>query len=668
MNRFQISRLGQLWQNALRDRTWKQSERAKLETVVRELQNNNLHLSEIRRLLGEMLVNEFFVTRMASTYSKYEGELKAQVRSLDTLLARKKMISSAMRTFYSTKQQLKLKDGSTIECDVAGSKAGKNLHEILGRYSYELVNDQFDRSFIKNITDEICSILKSSSTSELRTNVGAFLSSLESKELDEPVMANLIDNVIFDLVWAGHSESDLEDVGTSLTLAALEETETRKMLESRLLAVPSKWIILTSLEDLSLPDDKDVRIGNVTLHGITHEFSMICNCIRTATIEYAGKDVEEAIKEDAIKRVKDLRGKVSAEIVTSAYGSKKACEIAVQEISKMIDVLAIHDPNSVIREPRELPLHQITALNSSEGMLPSQSIATRPDITRKKDLNDNAVRRLQSMLQRIDQTLRKEPDNLNEFEHRIVNAMHFYRKGNYAFDPQDKVVNYFVSLECMLILPGERPSKSLPNRVLDVIGVMKENAREMKDLVEHAYRHRGGILHFGHVSADMSAQIASSLFEVNRRVMGILAGHLQDPRCDSLQHFLDVIHEETVANREQARRNALLEVNKEFPAEGLLKSSDGAEIGHAEFTFGYKDDGKYVYMLGSISKFKAFGTLSQDGQSIEEVQFKDRSGKFRIKLANSLHLFELFDLVRGRIEAIPFQATEFTPESETQKP
>lgn len=53
--------------------------------------------------------------------------------------------------------------------------------------------------------------------------------------------------------------------------------------------------------------------------------------------------------------MKDLRGKATAEIETTAHGPGQAREKAVQAISVMIDTLAMQDPNIVVREPREVP-------------------------------------------------------------------------------------------------------------------------------------------------------------------------------------------------------------------------------------------------------------------------------------------------------------------------
>ena len=75
--------------------------------------------------------------------------------------------------------------------------------------------------------------------------------------------------------------------------------------------------------------------------------------------------------------------------------------------------------------------------------------------------------------------------------------MHFYRKGNAAFDNRDKVVNYIVSLESMFVMPGEHPSNTLPKRVIDVMGVSEEYRSDVRRLMEDAYHHRGEILHLG---------------------------------------------------------------------------------------------------------------------------------------------------------------------------
>ena len=42
---------------------------------------------------------------------------------------------------------------------------------------------------------------------------------------------------------------------------------------------------------------------------------------------------------------------------------------------------------------------------------------------------------------------------------------------------------------------------------------------------------------------------------------------------------------------------------------GVLKHSDESEIGDITFAFSYKDDGRYVYMLGLVTRLRKQGTF-----------------------------------------------------------
>jgi hypothetical protein len=253
--------------------------------------------------------------------------------------------------------------------------------------------------------------------------------------------------------------------------------------------------------------------------------------------------------------------------------------------------------------------------------------------------------------------LHKNPSDLNEFESCVLNAIHFYRKGNYAFDPLDKVVNYFVALESMLVMRGEKPTRTLPDRVLEVLAIRQENVHELKQLVEEAYRHRGRIVHLGRVKPDVAQRVASELFEVNRRVIAILVSYLKDPRCDDVAHFLSVIRDERIVERQRMLREALLEINREYSGTGTLNAIDGSQIGEATFSFKYSDDGMYIYLLGTITKLTPTRKLLEDVQSID-ARFKGVEGDFKMELAKSLDRFDLMELLHGRISSVQFQARQ----------
>lgn len=652
MDSEQLRFLDEAWHRVIEEQSWTKTDRARLRSTVEQLRDERLPLSRVHSLLDALLSNRFLQENMEKTYNEHRQKLRNHVHLLEAILSRRREILSELKNYYLAEHQITLRDGGTVECKFTSSRSGRDLPTILGEYSYELVGGEFDRTPIVEIADDIERAMNSPGFIHelLKKSVQELVSLLKGGDLPEEQIRRLLTRLVDDLVMAGHSAAGLRHLTTTLTAPG---SDPERIAKSLLLAAPAKWIVLASIDDIGLQDDKSVSIGDVTLRGVEHDFSSLCDDIRKTRIEDTSKDVE--LIKQTIKEVKGLRGKVTAEIATAAYSPSQATENAVQAISRMIDVLAIHDPNIVIREPREQPLHRMIVIDPHHGALAGTSVARRLEISMKKNLGEATIGSLERIVEAVDQLLEKNPSDLNEFERRILNAMHFYRKGTFAFDALDKVVNYFVTLESMLVMRGERPSSTLPLRVLEVLGVAKVNTKEVKGLVEEAYRHRGEILHLGRVEPDAARRVESSLFEVNRRVIGILADHLKNPRCDTLEHFLAVIRDEAVVERERMLKDALLEINRQYLGAGTLSAKDGAQIGEVTFSFKYSDDGRYIYVLGAITKFTPLRTLLEDVQLID-AKFEGISGDFKIELIKLLDRFALMELLTGRIKSVPFQA------------
>lgn len=656
MDAEQLRVLHETWYRIIAEQSWTKTDRAKLKSTVEQLRDETVPLSKVHSLLDALLSNRFLQENMDEIYNKHRQKLKDHVNLLEAILLRRREIFSELKNYYLAEHQITLRDGRTVDSNLASSRSGRHLSEILGQYSYELVEGELDRASIVKIAIDI----------ERTMNAPAFIHELLKKSVEELVlllngadvgegqMDRLLTRLVEDLVMAGHSVADLTHLTTALIAPGSDPEQIAKSL---LLAGPTKWIVLASIDDISLGDDRSVRVGDVTLRGVEHDCSALCDDKSQARIEDPNKESQVTIKQDTIRRMKDLRGKVTAEIETAAYGPGQATEKAVRAISGMIDVLAMQDPNIVVREPREVPLHRMIVLDSHRGVLAGESVARRLEISEKKNLGEGAIKRLERIVQAVDQLLDKNPDDLNEFESRVLNAIHFYRKGSYGFDPLDKVVNYFVALESMLVMRGERPTPTLPRRVLEVLAIRQENVKELGGLVEEAYRHRGQILHFGRVKPDVAQRVASELFEVNRRVIGVLVAHLKDPRCGDLEHFLAVIRDERIVEREQMLRDALLEINREYSGTGTLNAIDGAQIGEVTLSFKYSDNGRYVYLVGTITKFTPARKLLEDVQSID-ARFEGMDGDFKIELAKFLDRFDLMELLHGRIGSVQFQARQ----------
>lgn len=391
-----------------------------------------------------------------------------------------------------------------------------------------------------------------------------------------------------------------------------------------------------------------VEIGSLVLHGLKHDFSPLLEKIESSSFAPEYKDFLKG-------SVNLLANKVSAEIPAVTFGPEEAREVGVREISKAVDVLSIQDPNVLITEPRERKHSQMIVVDSST--LPIQASAANRLELYGKDLDSESLIGLELILRAIRSMLVEPVKQLTQFERRILTGMHFYRKGNSAFDSVDKVVNYVVSLESMLVMRGERPSTTLPRRVLDVLSVSIESRPAMRKLVENAYHHRGEILHSGVIDKTESDRVATGLQELNRRLLGIMIEYIGRPSCDTLGQFTEMIQKDAVSKREVMLRNAVLKINEEYHGKGMLMKSDGSPVGDVEFTLCYKDDGRYVYILGYMRHFRLTGSITDDTYHVEAT-FDGVSGIYKLSLSRSFNPMSLIRLLADQSVKIPFKVQE----------
>jgi hypothetical protein len=181
----------------------------------------------------------------------------------------------------------------------------------------------------------------------------------------------------------------------------------------------------------------------------------------------------------------------------------------------------------------------------------------------------------------------------------------------------------------------------------------------MRELVEDAYHHRGEILHYGITDKKKSDRISVELRELDRWLLGVLLEYSSRPGLNIFKQFIDAIEKDAVANREAMLANAVLEINRDYCGIGILKKTDGSAVGDIEFTVSYKDDGRYVYILGSMTSFRLSGSITETGYSIEAT-FDGVEGKYMLNLAVSFNPLVLIELLRGQRDAVSFKVREMS--------
>jgi hypothetical protein len=521
----------------------------------------------------------------------------------------------------------------------------ETVEEAIDQYSYEVVSKTFDISALSPALGEIEETLESRLfiADCLRISVADFEAEADKASVTEIELRQATAEFIGLLIESGYHPQDLATLSTSMALTDGRSAEDRfKSVISSLGVNPRSYNVLTTLDDVRFAGDVGYRIGNVTLHGEEYDIS-----------ELLGKMPQE-LNEMKEPLVTQFSKKTIVEASAIAFGNEQANEIASEETAKAIDILSLEDPNIAIREPSEERHSRQIILD--DRMVPVGLSAVNRLELYGKVLDQSTRSNIDKILAVLDAVLKKPSNQLTDFETRILTGMHFYRKGNSAFDNRDKVVNYIVSLESMLVMPGEHPSNTLPKRALDVMGVSEEYRSEVRRLLEDAYHHRGEILHLGIADERESERFSREMSALDRRLLGIMFQYIGKSECETLKKFLGFQEKENQARREQILKTALLEINREYTGNGVLKHSDGSEIGDVGFTFSYKDDGRYVYMLGEIKSFKLKGSITDDAGCYVEGTLDGNAGVFRLDISTADGSLGLIGLALQKRNTLSFKA------------
>jgi hypothetical protein len=516
----------------------------------------------------------------------------------------------------------------------------ETFEEAIDQYSSEMFSKTFDRSTVSPALEEIEATLASQDfiVDSLRIAVADFEAEANKTSANEMTLRQAIAELIGLLIECGYDARDLSSLSKSMAFPDGRSAEDRfKSAMSNITTKPRSYSVLTTIEDVKFAGEDSYKIGMVTFHGEKSDYS-----------RFIGKIPEE------LSFTAQLSGKVVVETAARVFGTEQARAYARREIAKAIDLLSLEDPMVAIREPDEERHSRQIVLD--EKMAPADISAVNRLELYGKALDSSTRSNTDKILAILDAVLKKPSNQLTNLETRILAGMHFYRKGNSAFDSRDKVVNYIVSLESMFVLPGEHPSSALPKRVLDVMGVSEDYRSEARRLVEDAYHHRGEILHLGLADEYESGRFSREISALNRRLLGIMFRYVGRSNCETLEQLIELLENETIAEREHMLKTAILEINKEYIGNGVLKHSDGSEIGDVSFTFSYKDDGRYVYVLGSITSFKLKGSITDDRDCYIEGKLDDVVGVFRLDMSVTFSPFGLIELALQKRSTLPFKA------------
>jgi len=235
----------------------------------------------------------------------------------------------------------------------------------------------------------------------------------------------------------------------------------------------------------------------------------------------------------------------------------------------------------------------------------------------------------------------------SELQFKFHNALHFFRKANLSESRSDKFIFYMIALESALLVQEDWEERISPimelvliERVIKVMGIIKDYEDKYVDIIKRLYYARHQIIHYGNVEL-VNEENIKDLKKIVSDVLYQLLYGITDLKIKKLSEFLKFIEEESNKRREKKLTEAKekkLEPNKDYLCEGVLFKND-EPFANIKFMLLYNDDGKYVLIYGKLIELKEINSKNTlTGADIYRIEGKIMSDN-RAFVAKEVNIF-----------------------------
>ena len=615
----------------------KESFEEKLDVLKNELLKEYPYLDNLNKYIKNLLDNNFFKGSMKRCYKNHQQKLEEIKKELITIVIRKNKFKKGLliEEYYKISSD-SLSDSENITINPESAPSRIHLGNFIGHYSNEVFLNDFERSLLKEILDDIYDEVTSKSFLEkylekLHRNLSA---EIKSEKYSVGVIENLLKEILAGLLKKGFVKKYLSLNSTSKSQIPSLESQLQK-LDDMIHGSPGKWAVIVSIKGIEFNEGDEYKIGKVKFYDKnTYDYSKLIDAISGSSY----KTEEDESKVDLYYKgmvINLFKDKIIVEAEVDAYGENGAKESGFLEISRAIDVLSLWKSDVMIKEPKFEEACEVILLNR-ETEAPSRFLWNRdPRYLRKVKLNET----IKDFLKIFNPLFNKPYNAFTELEKNVINTLHWYRKGNMSMDPSDRFLNYIIALESLLTTgenKGSGKKEIISKRAIEVIWILNDYREKYKDKIKKMYGYRNKIVHEGSTDIFNLEYEAKELGKITEMALLSVADKIDE--CVTLEKFLEYNEKEVRKKRkdelEKARKLGI-EINKKIKGEGILKRKTGGPIGKVSFAFEIKDDGKFVVNEVSISSFKKVEGMVKIGSFekdfIIEGNLENIEGKLVIK-------------------------------------
>ncbi|OQX55270.1 MAG: hypothetical protein B5M53_04430 [Candidatus Cloacimonas sp. 4484_209] len=591
MNQEKIKEFCDIWSNTIEQEMMVDKHiRYVLSDIQFELLKKTPSVKKIITLIN-------LVTNSAFNSGKYERDIKEQ---------RKKL--TAIRTATEDLKK-KLREHVAFLTLVGDDLFKQHLDSFIGDYSKEkaIVNENFED--LKKLIGDMLTEVSDISFSKQR--IINLISQVRDHIRDGEDYADLVEQIQIELLVIGWTKKDIKDA-----IGILKHIKTEgglKVVYTKNIDIfldyisrdPDEWRLVVPLSNIDIP--KECQIGNITLS-------------EKGKYDYSKIPANEQEQKQLISPFSEhFKDKVISEVKIAAYGSDGALKKAFIELSKVIDTISLYYPDRYMEEPRFEDRYLYLIWNVTKKKV----VGGMRDNLQSVEIEING-----SFFRFLDQyntLLTKDHTKYSELERNLINALHFYRKGNCSVDNTDKFVNYVIALEVLLTTKEDIKATDrktlLSDRIIEVLWVLEDYKGKYEELIKAMYKIRNKIVHEGSTTiSDMDEKVNQLRKITERAILQVLD---QSKECDTLNEFLEQNKTEVskIRDEELARVRTLnIETGRDYPFNGHLKTSDGDIIGGITFFFCIRDDGKYVTTVGKSPKITREGIMNITSNTQFEIK------------------------------------------------
>jgi len=216
----------------------------------------------------------------------------------------------------------------------------------------------------------------------------------------------------------------------------------------------------------------------------------------------------ESVKKGMMETVTDLvsktyLGRIVAAATVEAADDNQALAMAEGEIERALNVLRLYGPLGNNTRMRKVFVgsegtifqgrHTALCFAGERFFLPWRITGYLFDY----EIDSNTLALMNKFsLQRLSEILRKGTKERTGLERLLVTAIDFYGRGMNEPSPRNAYINFFISLESLLLKKGE-PRSLLAERVALVVGKGEKTRTSLFEQTRGAYRIRSDIVHHG---------------------------------------------------------------------------------------------------------------------------------------------------------------------------